>query len=154
MSLPSIVKEDVPSVSAVHSKPLTLNHHIFTDGNWKLKLAQPHPTVELSLSTNSDDYEGFGFESPRVCDHPAEGVTDSGAQCCLWGFGDCQAAGISRRDLIPVRQKLNAVSRMRINIYGAAILRMKGTSPNGTVHSCAAKVYVSLDSIDIRFDKC
>ena len=78
------------------SKQLTLNHHIFTDGNWKQKLAQPHPTVELTVSTDNGDYEGFGFESPYIREHPVEGITDCGAQCCLMGYSDCQAAGFKR----------------------------------------------------------
>ena len=47
--------------------------------------------------------------------------------------------------MIPVRQKLNAVSRMRINIYGAVILRMNGVSQDERKHSCAAIIYVSPD---------
>ena len=67
------------------------------------------------------------------------------AQCCLWGLADCLAAGFNQSDMIPVRQKLNVVSRMCINIYGAVILRMNGVSQDEKKHSCAAIVYVSTD---------
>ena len=141
----SSLKPDFTYVSAVQAKTLSLNHHIFTNGNWKLKLAQPHPTVQLTVSTDVSDYEGFGFHHPGVSDHTINAIVDSGAQCCLWGLNGCQAAGFSQSDLIPVQQKLNAVSRMRIKICGAVILRMHGISPSGTNHSCAAIVYISPD---------
>ena len=143
---PSSNTNDCSSViNAVQTKSLTLNHHVFTNGNWKLKLAQPHPTVQLKVSTDSSDYEGFGFDNPGILDQLIKAIVDSGAQCCLWGLADCLAAGFRQSDLIPVRQKLNAVSRMRINIYGAVILRMNGVSQDERKHSCAAIVYVSPD---------
>ena len=104
-------------VNAIHKKPITLNHHVFTNGNWKLKLAQPHPTVQLSVSTEKADYDRFGLDHPRFLKHSIKAIVDSGAQCCLWGLLDCLAAGFSQSNLIPVKQKLNAVSRIRINIY-------------------------------------
>ena len=125
--------------------PTVLRHHVFTNGNWKLKLAQPHPTVDLTVSTNKSDYDQFGLRYTPLADHPIAAIVDSGAQCCLWGWTDCQAAGLTRKDLVPVKQKLNAVSMSRIKIHGAVILRMYGTSSSGGHVSCAVVVYVSPD---------
>ena len=144
---PSLSKVQVASmgVNSIGSKTLTLNHHVFENGDWKLRLAQPHPTVRLMVATECSDYEEFGFNRPSVSNHGVQAIIDSGAQCCLWGWSDCKAAGFQQDDLLPVKQKLSAVSRLRINIYGAVILRMTGVSPSGQEHSCAAIVYVSPD---------
>ena len=56
-----------------------------------------------------------------------------------------RTAGIKRCDLIPVKQKLNAVSKAKINIYGALILRLSGQSATGENFFAAAIVYVSPD---------
>ena len=130
-------------VNAVQAKSLTLNYHVFTNGNWKLKLAELHSTVQLVLSTDSLDYEEFGFDNLGILNKFIKAIVNSGALCCLWGLADCLAIGFSQSELIPVIQKLNAVSRMHINIYGAVILRTNGVSRNGRKHSFAAIVYVS-----------
>ena len=122
--------------SDIHYKTLTLNHHVFDNGDWKLQIAQPHPTVLLKIYTDCTDYEVFGFHGPRITNHNIKGIVDSGAQCCLWGWNDCRAAGFREEDVLPVKQKLNAVSKSRLNIYGAVILRMAGVSPSGNEHSC------------------
>ena len=74
---------------------------------------------------------GLALIIREYLDQLIKAIIYSGAQFCLWGLADCLADGFSQSDLIPVRQKLNnAVSRMRINIYGAVILRMNGVSQN------------------------
>ena len=126
-----------------NKKEVVLSHHVFKDGNWRSKVAQPHPTVELNVSTTVSDYEGFGFPYPAINKHHITAIVDSGAQCCLWGWNDCRAAGFTRKDLIPVKQKLNAVSKSRLTIYGAVILRMTGIDSSGEEFASAALVYVS-----------
>ena len=123
--------------------PTVLRHHIFKDGDWKLKLTQSHPTIKLTVFTRELDYDHFGLKYPPMQTHDIVAVTDSGAQCCLWGWNDCMKAGLKRKDLIPVKQRLNGVSKSSINIYGAVLLRMYGISQNGERITCAAMVYVS-----------
>ena len=41
--------------------PTVLRHHVFSNGNWKLQLAQAHPIVNLTGSTNISDYNEFGL---------------------------------------------------------------------------------------------
>ena len=141
----SLSKVQVASmgVNSIGSKTLTLNHHVFENGDWKLRLAQPHPTVWLMVATECSDYEEFGFNRHSVSNHGVQAIVDSGAQCCLWGWSDCKAAGFRQDDLLPVKQKLSAVSWLCINIYGAVILWMTGVSPSAKEHPCAAIVYVS-----------
>ena len=56
-----------------------------------------------------------------------------------------QSGWFKREDLIPVKQKLNAVSKDSIRIYGAIILRMHGTSLADLEEPSAAIIYISPD---------
>ena len=126
-------------------REIVLSHHIFKDGSWIPKSNTSHPKLRLEARTNDGDYRGFGLENPKSykCTFLVEAITDSGAQCCVWGWVQCQAAGFTLDDLIPVKQKLNGVSKSRIEIYGAVILRMSGTTTSTRKIGCAAIVYVS-----------
>ena len=136
---------DEASISSVQL-PIALRHHVFRDGNWRLNVAKPHPIIKLSIFTRKQDYDQFNLRYPKINTQDINAVTDSGAQCCLWGWSECQSAGFHRNDLIPVKQRLNGVSKsMNINIYGAILLRMFGTTSSGERVNCAVMVYVSPD---------
>ena len=137
--------QSVSSASLLDAGRLTLKHHIFKDGEWKSRLAKPHPMVTITLTINYSDYEQFKIRNPPALHHETKAVTDSGAQCCVWGWRNCQSAGITRGSLIPVKQKLNGVDKSRITIYGALIIRLHGVSSTGEEFSAAAIVYVSPD---------
>ena len=130
-----------------------LRHHVFEDGCWKMKLAQPHPTVNITLSTNINDYKLFKVRHPPSRSINVTAVVDSGAQVCVWSWNQCKNSGYSRADLIPVKQKLNAVSKTHINIHGAILLRLQGTSPSGDEYSAAAIVYISPDVTSFYMSK-
>ena len=52
--------------------PQVLRHHVFKDGDWKLKLTQSHPTIKLTVFTRNLDYEHFGIKLPPMktnCNH-------------------------------------------------------------------------------------
>ncbi len=124
----------------------SLSHHIFANGKWIRKSAPSHPVVDLAAYTDQDDYSYFGFENPEAHNIHIKAIVDSGAQCCVWSWRECQQAGFTRDRLIPVRQKLNAVSRNTIRIYGAVVLRMFGTtSEMNACQPAVAIVYVSPD---------
>ena len=127
---------------------LIMRHHVFQDGQWKSRLAQPHPTVHIALSTTGADYDQFKIKNPPLVSCNTTAVVDSGAQCCVWGWALCKKAGFRRCDLIPVRQKLHGVSKSKLTIYGALLLRLTGTSASGALFSAAAIVYVSPDVSD------
>ena len=57
----SLSKVQVASmgVNSICSKTLTLNDDVFENGDWKLRLAQPHPIVWLMVATECSDYEEF-----------------------------------------------------------------------------------------------
>jgi hypothetical protein len=133
-----------PDTVASVQLPSVLRHHVFKDGDWKLKLTQSHPTIKLTAFTRKLDYDHFGLKFPPMQTHDIVAITDSGAQCCLWGWNDCVKAGLNRNDLVPVKQRLNDVSKSSIKIYGAVLLRMYGISPSGERITCAAMVFVQM----------
>ena len=133
-------------VGSTNQKELFLDHHIFENGNWMRKMAQSHPTLKLTISTAASDYNGFGFSfTPKAESYEFTAIIDSGAKCCLWGWQGCKAAGFCNNHLIPVKQKLNAVSKSNITIYGAMMLQLSGNSIRGTKCSSTVIVYVSPD---------
>ena len=118
---------------------------MFVDGKWIKRSAPSHPSVNLMGYTDQQDYDHFRFSNPKVRNICIDAVVDSGAQCCVWSWRECKAAGFKREDLIPVKQKLNAVSKDSIRIYGEIILRMHGTSLADLEEPSAGIVYVSPD---------
>ena len=52
-------------ITEYNAGKLILRHHIFEDGQWKMKLAQPHPTVLITVTTNTDDYKLFRIKCPN-----------------------------------------------------------------------------------------
>ena len=144
-TIADVTQNLLPEVSSFHAGRFVLKHHIFRSGEWKSDLAQPHPTVNVCINTNDDDYDKFHIKTPPYVSFNVEAVVDSGAQCCLWGWSECKQAGFRRKDLISVTQKLNGVSNSKLSIYGALLLRFTGTSTSGDQFNAAAVVYISPD---------
>ena len=133
-------------VSTVNTLSETfLSHHVLEDGRWVRKTAPSHPAIALFGGTLNHDYNHFGFENPGITNIPINAIVDSGAQCCVWSWRDCKAAGFVRTDLIPVRQKLNAVSKNNIRIYGAIILRLSDKPGEVNDGQHGAIIYISPD---------
>ena len=55
-------------------------------------------------------------------------MADTGCQSCLFGLKCLQKLGFHKKDLIPVNMKMHAANRNKINILGAAILCLSGTT--------------------------
>ena len=59
------------------------------------------------------------------------------------GLNNFIQSGFSKADLLPVRHELYAANGEKINVKGAILLRISGTSSNGDVHSAAVMTYIS-----------
>ena len=88
----------------------------------------------------------MGFRYPFICPKFIDVVTDSGAQSCLWSRKEFLASGFSMKDLIPVRHAMRAANRAPITIDGAVLLRLSGSSVEGSDFEAAAMVYISPDA--------
>ena len=79
-----------------------------------------------------DDYIKLRLpQRPRRAVINIDGVTDTGCQSCLVGAHILQKLGISKADLIPVTQRMQAANNSGILILGAILLEFKlsGTEP-------------------------
>ena len=143
------------SSTTFNAGKLIMKHHVFKDGQWKSRLAQPHPIVKINISTNIDDYNRFKLRKPQKLSKNLQipAIVDSGAQCCVWSWTQCREAGFLRSDLIPVQQKLNGVSKSHLTVYGAILLRIHGVSTSNTEHFAAAVVYISPDVSDFYMSR-
>ena len=87
-------------------------------------MTQSHPTLKLTLSVDPSDYHGFGQNStPKVDCYELTSIIDSGAEGCLWGRQDYRAAGLTKHDLIPVRQRIDAISKSSKSIFNSSFTK-------------------------------
>ena len=125
---------------------VTLDHHIFNQSTneWHKGQSKPQPFIRLSMGTQREDYEHFGF---KLHTPPAQAfisaMADTGCQSCLAGFKVVKKLGLSTKDLIPVTLKMHAADNRDIKILGATILRLSGKGPFGKERSTRQVVYVT-----------
>ena len=136
------IKQQVKSKSTT-SKNIRMDHHIFTEGEWRRSKFLDHPTWPTSMSVWKKDYNDFSRPCPKL-PKPVKFISklDSCAQSCLWSRKDCFAAGFTEEDLIPVSLNLNAANKSSIKIDGAILVRLT-VKVGGQNRSCATMVYVS-----------
>ena len=123
-----------------------LDHHIFTPTGWSRVSTLNHPKLRVRITTDKDDYIRMGFQYPIISPKSIDVVTDSGAQSCLWSRRECLASGFSMKDLIPVLHTMRAANRAPIAIDGAVLLRLSGSSAEGSNFEAAVMVYISPDA--------
>ena len=128
------------------NKPLppSLNHHIFSKGEWKRACLREHPRVAItiSLDKSTQDNSGNSHQSPDI-HADVSAIADTGAQSDLWSFADFLASGLTRADLHPIHLSLSAANRSPILIEGAFFAKLATRSPTGEESSCRSMVYVS-----------
>lgn len=140
----STIIPSCPTHPASHSQPVTLQHHIFSSGEWQRARVSKHPTVKLRLSI---DYTAPGHRgashSPVFAD--VETVSDSGAQSDVWSLNQSLSHGFSRDDHHPESLRLQAANKSQIKIDGAFFAILDGRDTQGNVKSCHAMIYISSD---------
>jgi len=122
------------------SKVLTLDHHLYNDmtETWIRQPSKPQPYVNVTVQATVEDYEGLGYKSlfpfkPRTVLVPA--MADTGCQSCLAGIKVLHKLGLTERNLIPVTLKMHAANNKGIKILGAAVLRLSGKGPDGSMET-------------------
>ena len=132
---------------------VVLNHQIFTEEGWKTATRLSHPILRLRISTNEDDYKKFNKQFPRIQPKYVDVITDSGAQSVVWSREEFNKSGFHASDLIPVHHAMKAVNAARISIDGAILLRLVGTTKDGTKVEAAVMAYISPDVKDFFLSK-
>ena len=146
--------EGIPRVAAVDTtNQITLDHYLFdgTDG-WKKAESKQQPTVELTMSINTSDYEQLELSSHPIMAVPTTviAITDTGAQSSLMGLEMFLSCGLTADSLLPVKRKMCAANNEGINILGALFVRLSGADRHGNIIECAEMVYVS-DSTSVFY---
>ena len=124
--------------------PVTLDHHIFTKGEWKRARLRDHPRIPITISIDTSAQTRYRTPN-RTSNTIAEvsAIADTGAQSDLWSMTDFIACGFSRDDLLPVRLGLSAANRSPISIEGAFFAKLTTQPHHSEVTSCRSMVYVS-----------
>ena len=137
-------------VSAINTKVQTsrgcgicMDHHAFTNGEWRRTKFPDHPTWPVNLSVRRKDYTDFSRSCPQVPSKISVAAKlDSCAQTCLWSKKEFLSAGFKEEDLIPVSLGLSAANKSSIKIDGAILVRITAMVDDKQ-HSCATMVYIS-----------
>ena len=119
-----------------------MDHHIFTEGEWRRSKFLEHPTWSARISVNRKDYSAFSRPCPKVANFNVSAKLDSCAQSCLWSKKEFLSAGFKEEDLIPVSLALKAANKSSIEISGAILVRIEAEI-NKEKHHCATMVYIS-----------
>ena len=110
-----------------------------------------HPTVALTMSTHTEDYDTLGFNPPHTTQScRINGMADTGCQSCLCGLQVVRKLGIAERDLLPVTMSMRAANKGSIRILGAVIIRLSGRNKLGGMLETRQILYVT-DTTDHLF---
>ena len=123
--------------------PVTLDHHVFTKGEWKKARLRPHLHIKVTVSVDTPP-QAKHAGSRHILPH-AEiiAIPDTGTQSDLWSLSQFLACGFSRDDLRPVTIGLTAANRSPISTEGAFFAKLQVASSEGETTSCRSMVYVS-----------
>ena len=124
------------------SQSIRMDHHVFSEGEWRRSRFLEHPTWPARLSVDRKDYSEFSRSCPKVADINVSAKLDSCAQSCLWSKKEFLKAGFTEKDLIPVSLSLKAANKSSIEISGAILVRVE-VEIKKEKHRCATMVYVS-----------
>ncbi|XP_048578980.1 uncharacterized protein LOC125560720 [Nematostella vectensis] len=138
--------QHTPTTHGPVHKPtaVTLDHHVFTKGEWKRARLRAHPTIPITVSLDKQTTTRHSH-SARNSSLQAEvsAIADTVAQSDLWSLAEFLASGFSLEDLFPVRLDLTAANRSPIAIDGAFFARLSTITRDGEAVSCRSMVYVS-----------
>ena len=165
---PSEIRQQPPSeIQAVESDPVSqltanhcsvtvqhgdinvvsLDHHVFSKGEWKRARIRDHPKVQITISLDKSAWwhkkQSDGPATASPIDATITAVADSGAQSDLWSLDEYLAHGFSRDDLAPVKMAFSAANRSPIPIEGAFFATIGTQSVSGIRKTCRSMVYVS-----------
>ena len=131
------------NVNSATAHNIRMDHHVFSEGEWRRAKFMDHPTWPTQLSVRRKDYADFSRPCPQI---PSiiklSAKMDTCAQSCLWSKKEFLAAGFKEEDLIPVSLGLKGANKSSIKIDGAILARLAVTVA-GKVHNCATMVYIS-----------
>jgi hypothetical protein len=142
---------------ATHGTTATLDHHIFTKGEWRRAQLRDQPQVTVTISVANPTRSSQSNDSPShtsTTTAEVSAIAHTGAQSDLWSLQEFLTRGFSRGDLHPVTLSLFAANRSPIKIEGAFFAKITAKSSEGQVTSCQSMVYVrsSVQAMYLSYD--
>ena len=133
---------DINTVNHKGSTAVVLSHHISNQNRGRLqRSAEKQPTLHLKISPCATMYDDLNIPAPNV--QPSSmvsGYADTCAQSCLGGMTVFYKCGLKKKQLIPVKYKMQVANRELLDIQGAVFLNLEVCD-----QSTKAMVYVSPD---------
>ncbi|KAL8569022.1 hypothetical protein ACOMHN_048270 [Nucella lapillus] len=145
----------IDTVCPITNGKLVLEHHVYDEfcKTWERRASDPHPYLDIVAQAVPSDsltlgiHPPFQTQSPLI---PCSAMADTGCQSCLASTALLSKLGLQKRDLLPVTMKISVADSRGINILGAIILRISGTSPLNEKYETRQVVYFS-DNINTFF---
>ena len=82
----------------------TVDHHVFTEGEWKKARPRSHPRIPVAISmafSQRSEFSGPVMQAYTVA------IADTGARSDLWALSDFLANGFSTEILSPGRLRFD-----------------------------------------------
>ena len=138
-SIPEIYSVKSDNISQIATLA-TVDHHVFTEGEWKIARLRSHPRILMAISMASSHRSEFSC--PVMLAYTVA-IADTGAQSDLWALSDFLANGFSTEILSPVRLDLTSPNSTGISIEGAFFAKIETNFEDKIVTSCYSMIYAS-----------
>ena len=103
-----------------------------------------HGIVEVTVTTNKEDYDRFKIRFPKISPKRVKGVADSGCQAPLMGTDMLYRLGLRKKDLVQVACRVSLINGGSITVLGVILLRIIGEDKTtGKTVEAAAQVPVA-----------
>jgi hypothetical protein len=112
----------------------TLQHHTYDMfKGWVARTPAPHPLARVDISLCTSGYTELYIPTPRVTNKTTTGMgmTDTGAQMTVGDLTLVHNLGLTRRELIPLANKINAANDTRLGLKGGLLIQMTATDVYG-----------------------
>ena len=113
-----------------------------------------HGIVEVTVTTNKEDYDRFKIRFPKISPKHVKGVADSGCQAPLMGTEMLYRLGLGKKDLVQVACRASSINGGSITVLGVILLRIIGEDKaTGKTVEAAAQVRVAEGVKDLYLSK-
>ena len=139
----------------VNNAKIVLEHHVYNEfcDAWERRASDPHPYLTIRVHAHPADVHALGLGAPFHWPTPSvehSVMADTGCQSCLASTSLLSKLGLQTRHLLPVTMKMTVADNRGINILGALVVRISGTSPSEKEYQTCQIVYFS-DNINTSF---
>ena len=100
--------------------------------------------MEVTVTTDKEDYDRIKIKFPKISPKRVKGVADSGCQAPLMGTEMLYRLGLGKKDLVQVACRASSINGVSITVLGVILLRIIGEDKTtGKTVEAAAQVRVA-----------